>query len=111
MFDKKILPSVGITLLLTACGGKDNSQPDVFAGLTGDVENGGFLFNFNCSGCHGLKAQGSYGPNIQGRSARDIQWALNNVEPMNFLPDLSLQEMSDISTHLAKLKQQTDAEN
>jgi len=40
------------------------------------------LFESLCAQCHGQYAQGKIGPNIQGASISNINWALSNVSMM-----------------------------
>ncbi len=43
------------------------------------------LFESLCAQSHGDYAQGKIGPNIQGASSNDIEWALKNVSMMGYL--------------------------
>ena len=47
--------------------------------------DGADLFATNCAACHGSDASGSIGPNIQGKTAADIQSAIDTVSAMAFL--------------------------
>ena len=95
------------SILLSACGSEDkyekNQSP--YAQLNADIDNGTYLFNYNCSGCHGSKALGVIGPNIQEKKPEDIRWALENVARMDYLPNFTDQELVDIAAHLNALKQ------
>lgn len=99
-------------VLLQACGSGSRSESipekttstSPYAGLTADIKNGIYLFNFNCAGCHGNLAQGSFGPNIQGKQPADIRNALKTVPNMARLAGLNNQELVDIASHLATLK-------
>ncbi|OSS41498.1 hypothetical protein DESAMIL20_1051 [Desulfurella amilsii] len=53
------------------------------AKLSEDAKKGGVLFESLCAQCHGQYAQGKIGPNIQGASLSNINWALKNVSMMN----------------------------
>jgi|GEM_PF-2463072 mono/diheme cytochrome c family protein len=52
------------------------------AKLSEDTKKGEALFESLCAQCHGQYAQGKIGPNIQGASISNINWALSNVSMM-----------------------------
>ena len=108
----KLLFILILTTGLSACGGNNaptQSPQDSTATLIPDLHNGAYLFNYHCSGCHGIYAQGKLGPNIQGKSAADIRYALNTVDNMSYLPDFSDQELTDITAYLKTLINQPPA--
>ena len=76
--------------------------------LQGDPTFGHAIFQMNCSGCHGLSAQGRVGPNLQDVSKHKSRWALieqvtsGNTPPMpQFHP--SPREMADLLSYLETL--------
>jgi mono/diheme cytochrome c family protein len=76
--------------------------------LTGDSVQGHAIFQMNCSGCHGIEAQGRVGPTLENISKRKSQVSLinqvisGNTPPMpQFQP--SPQEMADLLSYLEKL--------
>jgi mono/diheme cytochrome c family protein len=76
--------------------------------LQGDPTLGHAIFQMNCSGCHGLEAQGRVGPNLHAVAKRKSSTALieqvtsGNTPPMpQFQP--STQEMADLLSYLKTL--------
>lgn len=76
--------------------------------LTGNSVQGHAIFQMNCSGCHGIEAQGRVGPTLENISKRKSQVSLinqvisGNTPPMpQFQP--SPQEMADLLSYLEKL--------
>lgn len=76
--------------------------------LTGDSVRGHAIFQINCSGCHGLQADGSIGPSLQSvgrrKSKLDLidQVITGKTPPMpKFQPDP--QEMADLLGYLETL--------
>jgi len=76
--------------------------------LHGDRVLGHAIFQMNCSGCHGLEAQGRVGPNLHKVSKRKSPKGLieqvisGNTPPMpQFQP--SPQEMADLLSYLETL--------
>jgi mono/diheme cytochrome c family protein len=74
----------------------------------GDPTLGHAIFQMNCSGCHGLEAQGRVGPNLHAVAKRKSSAALieqvtsGNTPPMpQFQP--SIQEMADLLSYLKTL--------
>lgn len=55
------------------------------ASLSENAKKGQELFELLCAKCHGKYAQGLVGPDIQGSSASNINWALKNVSMMSGL--------------------------
>ncbi len=53
--------------------------------LSKNAAKGKVLFESLCAQCHGINAQGRIGPNIQGTSSNNIEWALKNVSMMGYL--------------------------
>lgn len=99
--------------LLTACGADNDStsqsstsseEASPYDLLTADENNGIYLFNYHCSGCHGIDALGSIGPDITAKKEADIRLALSTVPNMKYLPDFSDQELVDIVSHLEQLE-------
>ncbi|MBE9173281.1 cytochrome c [Cyanobium sp. LEGE 06143] len=73
--------------------------------LRGSVEHGAQLFRLNCSGCHGIAAQGLVGPDLHGVSQRKNQRQLiqqvvsGRTPPMpRFQPEP--QAMADLLAYL-----------
>jgi len=76
--------------------------------LTGDPVKGHAIFQMNCSGCHGVEAQGRVGPSLDGISKRKSRVSLihqvisGDTPPMpQFQP--STQAMADLLTYLEQL--------
>ena len=76
--------------------------------LAGDPTQGHAIFQMNCSGCHGMEAQGRVGPTLENISKRKSRVNLiyqvisGNTPPMpQFQP--SAQEMADLLRYLEKL--------
>jgi mono/diheme cytochrome c family protein len=76
--------------------------------LRGDPTLGHAIFQMNCSGCHGLSAQGKVGPNLhnvakhKSRQALIEQVTSGKTPPMpQFHP--SPQEMADLLSYLETL--------
>ena len=76
--------------------------------LTGDPIRGHAIFQMNCSGCHGLQADGRVGPSLQGVSKRKSQIGLihqvtsGDTPPMpQFKPNP--QDMADLLSYLEEL--------
>jgi mono/diheme cytochrome c family protein len=76
--------------------------------LEGDVVQGHAIFQMNCSGCHGLMADGRVGPSLKGISERKSRVALiyqvtsGQTPPMpQFQPNT--QEMADLLEYLRSL--------
>lgn len=76
--------------------------------LQGNVARGQAIFEINCAGCHGLKADGSVGPSLhhvqKHKSKRSLirQVTSGQTPPMpKFQPNP--QEMADLLSYLEKL--------
>ena len=76
--------------------------------LHGDPVQGHAIFQINCAGCHGLEANGSVGPSLQGVSKRKSRFGLitqvisGKTPPMpKFQPNT--QEMADLLSFLESL--------
>lgn len=76
--------------------------------LTGDPIQGHAIFQINCAGCHGLRADGRVGPSLQGISKRKSRYSLihqvisGETPPMpKFKP--SIKEMTDLLSYLETL--------
>jgi mono/diheme cytochrome c family protein len=76
--------------------------------LTGDSLQGHAIFQMNCAVCHGLQADGSVGPSLQGVSKRKSRFGLihqvvsGDTPPMpQFQP--SAKEMADLLSYLETL--------
>jgi mono/diheme cytochrome c family protein len=76
--------------------------------LHGNVTQGNAIFQMNCSGCHGLEANGKVGPSLRAVSTRKSRLALieqvisGKTPPMpQFQP--SPQEMADLLSYLESL--------
>jgi mono/diheme cytochrome c family protein len=75
---------------------------------TGDPVRGHAIFQMNCSGCHGLQADGRVGPSLQGISKRKSEVGLihqvtsGKTPPMpQFKPNS--QDMADLLSYLEQL--------
>jgi len=76
--------------------------------LQGDAVQGHAIFQMNCSGCHGLEANGRVGPSLKSVSSRKSRVRLiqqvtsGQTPPMpQFQP--THQEMADLLTYLESL--------
>ncbi len=76
--------------------------------LEGQVENGQEIFQMNCAGCHGIKADGLVGPTLHGVSTRRTSASLieqvtsGKTPPMpQFQP--KPQEMADLLAYLSQV--------
>ncbi|NDJ19123.1 c-type cytochrome [Myxacorys almedinensis] len=76
--------------------------------LQGDAVQGHAIFQINCSGCHGIMADGNVGPSLKGVSARKSRARLieqvisGQTPPMpKFQP--SQKEMADLLGYLESL--------
>lgn len=76
--------------------------------LQGDTVQGHAIFQMNCSGCHGLQADGKVGPSLKGVSERKSKVGLihqvisGQTPPMpQFQP--TPQEMADLLSYLESL--------
>ncbi|WP_421655266.1 c-type cytochrome [Leptothermofonsia sp. ETS-13] len=76
--------------------------------LKGDEVQGHAIFQMNCSGCHGLQADGHVGPSLKGVSERKSKVSLiyqvisGKTPPMpQFQP--TPQEMADLLSYLESL--------
>jgi PKD repeat protein len=84
-------------------GGSSNSAQSVTVSKAITLD-GQALFNDNCSTCHGTDAQGgALAPAIVGRTASDIQNAINTVNQMKSLSSLTNEEVQAISDYLGTL--------
>lgn len=101
-----------ITLCITILGiyWRKNTDPYVHEvlSLEGDPINGQAIFQINCAGCHGIKADGSVGPSLRNvprrKSKVDLinQVISGNTPPMpKFQP--SPKEMGDLLVYLEQL--------
>lgn len=76
--------------------------------LQGDVSKGNAIFEINCAGCHGMKADGSVGPSLRDIPRRKTKVGIihqvvsGKTPPMpKFQP--SSQEMADLLSYLQQL--------
>lgn len=76
--------------------------------LTGDSQQGKAIFEMNCSGCHGLDAQGEVGPRLWKVSERRSQRGLIHQVTSGQTPPMpkfqaSPAEMADLLSYLNTL--------
>jgi mono/diheme cytochrome c family protein len=76
--------------------------------LTGDPIRGHAIFQMNCSGCHGLQADGRVGPSLQGVSKRKSQIGLIHQVTSGETPPMPQfkpkpQDMADLLSYLEEL--------
>ncbi len=69
--------------------------------VTSGTPEGAALYARECAGCHGENGSGDIGPNIQGRSAADIQFEIGDVIYMKWLSILTTSEIEAIASYLA----------
>ncbi|MGI0492764.1 c-type cytochrome [Alkalinema pantanalense CENA528] len=109
--------ALGLLALLLVCGCAlmgmvpfKRPDPYIRSVLTrpGNIVQGHAIFQMNCSGCHGLMADGKVGPSLKGVSSHKSRQALieqvisGNTPPMpQFQP--SPQEMADLLSYLESL--------
>ena len=103
-----IIIAVSITVLGIYWNKNPNPYVHEVLSLKGDSVQGEAIFQINCSGCHGIKANGSVGPSLKNvpkrKSKRDLinQVISGNTPPMpKFQP--SPQEMADLLVYLEQL--------
>jgi mono/diheme cytochrome c family protein len=99
-------------IVLGVLGMSQFRHPDPYVqqvlSLNGDVTQGHAIFQINCSGCHGIMADGKVGPSLRGVSSRKSQVRLieqvisGDTPPMpKFQP--SPKEMADLLSYLESL--------
>lgn len=98
---------VGIVVAFQFSAASDPYIQNVLT-LKGDTDKGQAIFEINCSGCHGWKADGFVGPSLHNIPKRKSKVALINqvisgkTPPMpKFQP--SNQEMADLLSYLEQL--------
>lgn len=77
-----------------------------FAGFSvqAHAATGKALYRANCAACHGANATGGIGPNIVGRNAKDVTYALNNVPMMmSFKGSITKSDVDNIGKYLSLL--------
>ncbi len=91
---------------LTACvypQSLANPSPSPSAN-TALISQGQQLFVANCQVCHGTNATGLIGPNIQGKTATDVTWALQNVAAMSSLSGtITTSDIQALGAYLSSL--------
>jgi mono/diheme cytochrome c family protein len=104
VFGLLLMLSCGLWLLIPHA----NPYGQKVLALTGDTTLGHAIFQINCSGCHGIEAQGRVGPNLHAVAKRRSPTSLieqvtsGNTPPMpQFQP--SAQEMADLLSYLKTL--------
>lgn len=107
-----LLLAVGLSVAIAAWGIRwvQASDPYVRSVLVaeGDRVRGHAIFQMNCTGCHGLSADGKVGPSLKGVSERKscvdliYQVTSGKTPPMpQFLPEA--QDMADLLAFLKSL--------
>ncbi len=77
-----------------------------FAGFSvqANAATGKALYQANCAACHGANATGGIGPNIVGRNAKDVTYALSNVPMMmSFKGSITKSNADNIGRYLSLL--------
>jgi mono/diheme cytochrome c family protein len=104
VFGLLLMLSCGLWLLIPHA----NPYGQKVLALTGDATIGHAIFQINCSGCHGIEAQGRVGPNLHEVAKRRSPISLidqvtsGKTPPMpQFQP--SAQEMADLLSYLKTL--------
>ncbi|MBW4420509.1 MAG: cytochrome c [Myxacorys californica WJT36-NPBG1] len=103
---------VVIAIVLGVLSVYEIRKPDPYArevlALQGDSTQGHAIFQINCSGCHGIMADGKVGPSLKGISTRKSRARLidqvisGETPPMpKFQP--SQKEMADLLSYLESL--------
>lgn len=69
--------------------------------VTSGQPEGAALYARKCADCHGKNGSGGKGPNIQGRTAEDIQSAIDRVIYMRWLKSLTSENIKAIASFLA----------
>lgn len=104
--------AVALAILLVISGIRQWQASDPYIrsvlALQGDTIQGHAIFQMNCSGCHGLEADGRVGPSLRNISERKSDISLihqvisGQTPPMpQFQP--SPQEMADLLSYLETL--------
>ena len=73
------------------------------ADVAASALDGKVIFSMNCIGCHGADAKGQIGPSIVGKSAKNINEAIDTVPMMAGLKALGSDEATAVSRYLADL--------
>lgn len=101
------LLAIIIFVLVMSCYPNEASEPYVqeVLSLKGDMNKGQAIFDINCAGCHGLRADESVGPSLhyvhKHKSKIELIYQVTSGEtpPMpEFKP--SSQEMADLLSYL-----------
>jgi mono/diheme cytochrome c family protein len=103
-----VVVAVMAVLMLNSLWRSSSPYAQEVLALQGDATLGHAIFQMNCSGCHGLEAQGRVGPNLHAVAKRKSRPALieqvtsGNTPPMpQFHP--SPQEMAALLSYLETL--------
>ena len=100
--------------LFLACGDKSHShshshshdEEDIahIQELDADLEKGEELYSRNCSGCHGVNAEGGNGPELVGEDLGHFVHAIQEGSgSMPAFPDLTDQDIADIYGYVQSL--------
>ena len=92
-----------VLLLLSGCGEEYSSSSTVDENIDLDMQRAEYLFNYNCTTCHGSDAKGEVGPNIVNASVSRIDFAIETVDLMHYLNKLTQEERTLISAYLQTL--------
>lgn len=76
--------------------------------IRGESSRGNSIFQLNCAGCHGMKADGKVGPSLQGIGERRSRWGLIQQITSGQTPPMpkfqaSPKEMADLLSYLKTL--------
>lgn len=113
-FKRWLVAALGFCLMVTitifGIYWLETSDPYIQSVLanTGDVQRGQNMFQINCAGCHGWRAEGNVGPSLYNVSRRKstaqlIHQVVSGATPPmpKFQPNS--QEMADLLKYLEKL--------
>ncbi len=95
-FMKRIISFTAIAALLGFAG---FSMP-----VNASVSHGKALYQANCAACHSANATGNIGPNITGKSGKDVVEAINRVPMMISLKSsITKSDVAAIGKYLSSL--------
>ncbi len=102
--------ALAVLLILLGMQQAQRSDPYIRAvfSIQGDVERGHAIFLMNCTGCHGLRADGKVGPSLLHISDRRGQVSLIQQVTSGRTPPMpkfqaSPEEMADLLSYLNTL--------
>jgi mono/diheme cytochrome c family protein len=104
--------AIAFAVLLTGFGFYQFRHPDPYVqsvlSISGDIEQGQFIFQMNCSGCHGIHGDGQVGPSLRHVSERKSRAGLINQVTSGKTPPMpqfqpTPEEMANLLKYLESL--------